>query len=164
MILRLAHHGHQNRRLHTYFAFPEVFEEGLGTISEFEASIYLKDGAVPKSFPPQPVPHAFRGQVETELERLEREGIIRKVDHAEWASPTVIGRKKNGSIRLCADFKVSINPFIEPVSTLFQSQTLFPSGVEQHEQKVARHDNVRAHLQHTLSLYRSSRTLVVKGC
>ena len=93
--------------------FPEVFEEGLGTISEFEASIHLKDGAVPKSFPPRPVPYPLRGQVEIELERLEREGIIRKVDHAEWASPIVIVRKKNGSIRLCADFKVSINPFIE---------------------------------------------------
>ena len=35
------------------------------------------------------------------------------MDHAEWASPVVVVRKKIGSIRLCCDFKVFVNPHIE---------------------------------------------------
>ena len=62
----------------------------------------------------RPVPYAIRAKVDQELDRLEREGSIERVDSAEWASPVVIVRKKNGDIRLCADFKVTINKFIDP--------------------------------------------------
>ena len=63
--------------------------------------------------PSRPVPYAIRANVDQELDRLEREDIIERVDFAEWASPVVIVRK-NGDIRLCADFKVTIHKFIDP--------------------------------------------------
>ena len=69
--------------------------------------------AKPKCFPSRPLPYAMKSQVDVELDRLLTEGIIEPVDHAEWASPVVVVRKKNGSIRLCGDFKVSVNPHIE---------------------------------------------------
>ena len=94
--------------------FPEVFDERLGCISGCEATIHLQDGAVPKCIPARPVPYALRSKVDNELDRLEREGVIHKIEFAEWASPIVVVKKKNGDVRLCADFKVSINKYIDP--------------------------------------------------
>ncbi|XP_065188286.1 uncharacterized protein K02A2.6-like [Sycon ciliatum] len=94
--------------------FPVVFGTGLGTVKDHQAEIHLKEGATPRCCSARPVPYALRPAVERELDRLEGEGIIRPVKSAEWASPLVIVSKKNGDIRLCADFKVTINRHIDP--------------------------------------------------
>jgi len=93
--------------------FPSVFAEGLGTVRDHQAKIRLKDDAKPKCCRPRPMPYALRESVDAELDRLEQEGIIKPVEEAEWASPIVVVRKKNGSVRICADFKVTINQHIE---------------------------------------------------
>ena len=94
--------------------FPAVFADGLGTVSGHEAVINLKEGATPKCWPPRSVPFAMRQAVDFELDRLQQEGIIVPVESAEWASPLVVVKKKNGNIRICADFRVTVNPFIDP--------------------------------------------------
>eukprot|EP00117_Sycon_ciliatum_P048584 scpid24912/ scgid3571/ Uncharacterized protein K02A2.6 len=94
--------------------FPSVFQEGLGTIKGHTATIHLQGSPAPRSFSARPVPYALKSKVEAELTRLQTEGVIKPVDHADWASPIVTVRKKNNSIRLCADFKVTINKHIEP--------------------------------------------------
>lgn len=47
--------------------------------------------------------------VEAELERLEREGIIEPVQFSQWAAPIVPVIKPDGSIRICGDYKVTVN-------------------------------------------------------
>ncbi|GFT48232.1 retrovirus-related Pol polyprotein from transposon 412 [Trichonephila clavipes] len=56
------------------------------------------------------VPFALKGRVENEIDRLEKEGIIEKVDSSEWATPVVPVVKSDGSIRLCTDYSVTLNP------------------------------------------------------
>ena len=58
----------------------------------------------------RPVPYAQREAVEKERERLEMENIIESVSHSEWASPVVTVTKDDGSLRLCGDYKRSVNP------------------------------------------------------
>ena len=60
-------------------------------------------------FKARPLPHEFRDKVATELDRLENDGILTKVDWSEWSMPVVSVAKKGGSVRLCGDFKVSLN-------------------------------------------------------
>ena len=60
----------------------------------------------------RPVPHAVNENVDREIERLEHEGAIKKVDCSEWASPIVCVPKLYGSIGMCRDFKVSVNPVL----------------------------------------------------
>ena len=47
--------------------------------------------------------------MEQELEKLEREGIISPVEFSDWAAPTVPLVKKDGSIRICGDYRVTVN-------------------------------------------------------
>ncbi|XP_047986190.1 uncharacterized protein K02A2.6-like isoform X1 [Leguminivora glycinivorella] len=36
-------------------------------------------------------------------------GVIEPVDHSDWATPLVIARKADGGIRVCADYKITLN-------------------------------------------------------
>ena len=59
---------------------------------------------------PRPVPYAMRLRLEIELERLMKEGIIEQVTSSDWATPIVPIPKSNGNLRVCGDYKITLNP------------------------------------------------------
>ena len=61
----------------------------------------------------RPVPYALKEKVEKELERLENEGIIQKVDHSDWATPIVAVPKGDNTVRICGDYKTTVNPQLQ---------------------------------------------------
>ena len=91
----------------------EVFKEELGTASKLKASLSLREDVQPKFFRLRSVPFAIKEAVGKEIERLEKAGILEKVDHSEWAVPIVPVPKKDGKIRICGDYKVTINPYLK---------------------------------------------------
>ena len=86
-----------------------VFSKKLGTMKSVKARLTLKPDSVPKFFPPRNVPYALRPRVEAELQRLTELGVISPVAHSDWATPVVPVNKKDDTVRLCGDFKVTIN-------------------------------------------------------
>ena len=72
--------------------------------------------------------YALQPALETELERMQAEGILEPVERSEWATPLVIVRagglvivpKNNGKIRVCGNFKVTINQCVETKSCRLQ--------------------------------------------
>lgn len=86
-----------------------MFGEGLGTLKGTEAKIYVDPEATPKFMKARPVPHALKAKVEMELDRLQSEGIISPVEFTEWAAPIVPVVKQNGSVRICGDYKCTVN-------------------------------------------------------
>ena len=90
--------------------YPDVFMEGLGTLKGVKAKIYVDQGAEPKYIKARSVPYALKTNVELELERLEREGIISPVEFSEWAAPIVPVAKPNGTVRLVIINSQSIKP------------------------------------------------------
>ena len=52
----------------------------------------------------------LKKKIEDELGRLEREGTISPVEFSEWATPIVPILKADQSLRICGDYKVTINP------------------------------------------------------
>ena len=55
------------------------------------------------------VPYALRNKVNQELNRLEKAGIIESVEFSDWAAPIVPVLKQDGSVRLCGDYKLTVN-------------------------------------------------------
>ena len=88
---------------------PDVFEETLGKLQGTTAKIYIEKNATPRVEKVRPVPFAIRHKVEQELERLQALGIIQPIQFTDWASPIVPVMKPDGSVRICGDFKVTIN-------------------------------------------------------
>ena len=65
--------------------YTEVFSIKVGVTKQFEAKLQLKE-AQPKYHRARPVPFAIREAMWQELDRLESEGIIEKVESSEWAA------------------------------------------------------------------------------
>ena len=57
----------------------------------------------------RPVPYSLKRREEEELERLQAEGTVEPVQFAEWAAPIVPIVKEDKSIRICGDYKVTVN-------------------------------------------------------
>lgn len=89
--------------------YEEVFREEPGVIKGVKATLSLKEGAQPRFHRPRSVPYAIKDKVTKELNRLEETGILRRVDYAEWAAPIVPVPKRDGTFRVCGDYKVTIN-------------------------------------------------------
>ena len=90
-----------------------VFSEELGTMKNFKAHLTVKDNATPVFHKPRTVPFAMKDSIEMEFERLEKEGIVERVSHSEWATPVVPVPKGDGRIRVCGDYKVTLNRHLE---------------------------------------------------
>ena len=95
-----------NSVLHRY---KTLLQGGLGTFKDYEAKIHVDPQATPKYWKAHPVPYAKRAKVEQELQRLVQEGIFEPVQYADWAAPIVPVLKSNGTVRICGDFKVTVN-------------------------------------------------------
>ncbi|KAJ0172395.1 hypothetical protein K1T71_001098 [Dendrolimus kikuchii] len=88
--------------------YPEVFSDKLGTCKQ-KIRLQVTDHE-PVYVRARPVPLALRGRVEAELDRLQADGTIYRVDYSEYGTPIVPVVKSNGDIRICGDYKITINP------------------------------------------------------
>ena len=86
-----------------------VFKEELGCLLQGVKAQLLVDDTNPKFHKPRFVPFVFKEKVEAELDRLQSLGIISPVQLSRWAAPIVPVVKQDGSVRICGDFKVTIN-------------------------------------------------------
>ena len=86
-----------------------VFKEGLGEMKDVKAKIYIAKDERPRFHKPYSVPFALRHKVEEELERLLALGVIQPVQFSDWAVPIVPVMKPDGRIRICGDYKVTVN-------------------------------------------------------
>ncbi|XP_011663400.1 uncharacterized protein LOC105437924 [Strongylocentrotus purpuratus] len=92
-----------------------VFEPGLGTMTNHKAKIKVKSDAQPCFNKARPVSYALRNKVEAELDKLVEQGVLIPVSHSNWAAPIVVVPKSDKSIRICGDYKTTINPVLDVV-------------------------------------------------
>lgn len=93
--------------------YSEVFADGLGRFTGGTVGIHLRPGVRPVFMRARPLAYALRGPVERTLDQLVRDGILTPVERSDWATPIVPVVKKDGSIRICADYKLTLNKVIE---------------------------------------------------
>ncbi len=87
----------------------EVFKEELGLIQGVQAKLQVDQQVCPRFCKPRAVPYSLRKKVDLELERLEEEGVLERVEFAEWAAPIVPVVKEDGAVRICGDYKLTVN-------------------------------------------------------
>ena len=96
------------------------------------AKVYVNPDAPPTFCKARTVPYALRPKVEQELERLQQAGVIEPVQFSEWAAPIVPVMKKDGSVRICGDYKVTVNRASKlDVLPLPRNEDLFASWQEE---------------------------------
>lgn len=89
--------------------FPKLFSKNLGCFNKYKVQLHLKPDSKPIFFKPRPVAFALKEKIDREIDRLLELGVLEPVEHSEYASPIVPVLKKDGGVRLCADYSVTIN-------------------------------------------------------
>ena len=92
--------------------FPEAFSNELGSFNGGTFSLQLKKDVKPVFCKVRPVPYSLREKIEKELERLERGGVIEAVNESDWGTPIVPVLKTDGQVRICVEFKITVNPLL----------------------------------------------------
>lgn len=90
--------------------FPKLFGPGTGLYNKGVLKLVLRKNSQPKAFKARHLPFAMAGKVENEINRLETLGHLKKVDVSEWATPIVPVIKSDGEVRVCGNFKLTVNP------------------------------------------------------
>ena len=85
--------------------YKELFDGSLGHWKGQNYDIELREDAKPYHARPYPIPKAYEKTLRMEVERLCKVGVLKKVNHSEWAAPTFIIPKKDGSVRFISDFR-----------------------------------------------------------
>ncbi|XP_049308593.1 uncharacterized protein K02A2.6-like [Bactrocera dorsalis] len=90
--------------------YETVFDNtNAGVIKHFKASIRMQTTAIPKFYKSRQIPFAQILKFREEADRLINTGIWKPVKFGNWASPIILVPKPDGSVRICGDFKVTIN-------------------------------------------------------
>ena len=55
------------------------------------------------------MPYALKPNTDAELDRLVQEGVYVPVGYSRWAAPIVPVLKSDGTVRICGDYKQTIN-------------------------------------------------------
>lgn len=93
--------------------FAEVFSPGWGNFKGEEIVLKLNPDSKPICLPVRRVPFALREKVNNEIKRLIDNGRIEPVQQSEWGTPVVPILKSDGSVRLCGDYKLTVNKCLQ---------------------------------------------------
>ena len=137
--------------------YEEVFSSSRGAMKDFSAKLNIREYARPIFLKPRSISFAIREAIEAELKRLEAKGIIKKVAHSKWAASIVPVPQGDGKIRICGDYKVTVNQSLQvdqyPLPKLEDLFTLLAGG-----EKFSKINLTQAYLQ--LQLEEESREFV----
>ncbi|XP_047989292.1 uncharacterized protein K02A2.6-like [Leguminivora glycinivorella] len=93
--------------------YPDLFKEGLGEYTGPPVSLHVRPGAAPRFMRARPVPFPLKQQVEDELRQMIKDGVLTPINHSKWATPLRIVKKDNGSLRICGDYRATVNASID---------------------------------------------------
>ena len=81
-----------------------IFDGTLGNYTGAEYKIELLEGAQ-LDHAMEPISKVYEETLETEINRLVNIGVLKRKNNSEWAAPTLIIPKKNGTICFVSDFR-----------------------------------------------------------
>ncbi|XP_038064800.1 uncharacterized protein LOC119735167 [Patiria miniata] len=106
-------------------SFPDLLKGKVGLARGFIHRVKTRPDVTPTQQRLRRLPFAVRDRVKAELQRLESEHIIERIDASEWVSPIIVSYKKSGAIRLCVDLRQVNQAVVIDKFTLPDIQELF---------------------------------------
>ena len=85
--------------------YKDLFDGTLGKWNHDPVDLELKPDAEPYHARPYPVPRCHAETLKMEVERLCQIGVLKRVNRSEWAAPSFIIPKKDGTVRFINDFR-----------------------------------------------------------
>ncbi|XP_043466332.1 uncharacterized protein K02A2.6-like [Leptopilina heterotoma] len=96
--------------------YDEIFKQELGKYAYEKIKLEVTPDIKPIFIKPKPVAYAFRDNVDKIIDKLESDGMLTKVNNGKFGTPLVLIIKSDGSIRLCANYKITINKYLVDVN------------------------------------------------
>lgn len=93
--------------------FPELFMDGLGQYNGPEVTLNVRPDATPRFLKARTVPFPLKQQVIEELNRMVEAGVLTPIRYSEWATPLMVVKKGDGSLRICGDYRATVNAAID---------------------------------------------------
>ena len=84
---------------------PASQPEAQPAILGYQHRVMVDPDVPPVRQPLRRLPLAVVDEVGARIDELERQGVVEKVSASRWVSPLVVGRKRDGSVRLCVDMR-----------------------------------------------------------
>ena len=95
--------------------YGDLFDGSLDCYNREPIDLNIGSHVKPIFIKPQPVPFAFKAAIDEEIDRLIKIGVIEKVSDNDWGTPLVPILKSNGKIRICTNYKLTINKHLEDI-------------------------------------------------
>jgi hypothetical protein len=89
-----------------------LFDGILGKWNQDPIKLELKEGATPYHAQPFPIPKCHAETLMMEVEQLVEIGLLKKVNQSEWAAPSFIIPKKDGTVQFINNFR-ELNKWIK---------------------------------------------------
>ena len=89
--------------------FPDLFKPDLGCLKDTTVSLAVDTSVKPVFHKARPVPFSMQDKVEKEIDRLVASSVLKQVTYSDWASPIVPVLKQNNEVRICGDYKSTVN-------------------------------------------------------
>jgi hypothetical protein len=93
--------------------YESVFDGKLGLVKNFNVKLPIKKDVTPKFMKARPVPYALKPAVDKAIDNSVKNGTMFPVQQSNWATPIVCILKKDKSVRICGDYRITANPALE---------------------------------------------------
>lgn len=93
--------------------FAEVFKPGMGNYKGEPIRLTIEPGVKPIFMPVRTVPFVLKDKVNNEIKRLVDEKRIGPEEYSVWGTPVVPVMKPDKTVRLCGDFRITINKYLQ---------------------------------------------------
>jgi hypothetical protein len=101
--------------LETFSTFFERDHATVATLQIPPVQLQVVDTAMPRFVKSRPIPLAIQSTVVEQIKEMVSSGVLEPIQYSPWASPLVIVRKGDGGLRLCVDYKITVNKYLVPI-------------------------------------------------
>nr|XP_056710963.1 uncharacterized protein K02A2.6-like [Euleptes europaea] len=94
--------------------FEDMWKGPLGCYKGPPGRLHVDPAAAPIRLKPRRVPFALKPRIDAELDYLVAQSVLVPVPNAPWETLIVTPLKPNGDVRICTDYKCTINTALRP--------------------------------------------------